>query len=63
MYVEMLERCPDVMSAEDVMNVLGIGKNMIYKLLNSGAIQGFRIGRDWKITKEALDNYLFYQVH
>ena len=37
---------------------LGIGKNAAYELLRTQAIQGFRIGKTWKVSKEAVDLYI-----
>lgn len=40
------------------MELLYIGKNTAYQLLNSGEIRAFRIGRVWKIPKEAVGEYV-----
>ncbi len=48
----------DILSPKDVHDILGIGYNKTYELLGSGAIQSFRIGRDRKIPKECLKNYI-----
>ena len=42
----------------DVMDILGIGKNSVYELLNSGQLQGFRVGRSWRISVEALESFM-----
>ena len=48
----------DILTPEEAMDYLNIGKNAIYELLGSGAIKGFRIGTRWKIPKKALDDYI-----
>ena len=48
----------DMLSPKEVRDILGIGYNKTYELLKSGAIQNFRIGRDRKIPKECLKNYI-----
>ena len=48
----------DVLSPKDVRDILGIGYNKTYKLLTSGEIKNFKIGRDRKIPKECLKNYM-----
>lgn len=48
----------DVLSPKDVRDILGIGYNKTYELLISGTIKSFRIGRDRKIPKECLKNYI-----
>lgn len=39
----------DVMTAYEAMDYLGIGENTLYKLLNSGELGAFKIGKIWKI--------------
>lgn len=48
----------DILSPKDVHDILGIGYNKTYELLASGTIKSFRIGRDRKIPKECLKNYI-----
>lgn len=48
----------DILSVEQLMELLYIGKNSTYKLLNSGAIKAFRIGKVWKIPRVALEEYI-----
>ena len=40
----MLNQYQDILTAEDVSEILMIGMNRTYSLLNSGMIKGFRIG-------------------
>ena len=53
---ELDEREPisEYLTPREVMELLYIGKNTLYKLLNSGELKGFRVGRQWRITKGAL---------
>lgn len=48
----------EILTPEDVMDYLYIGRNAVYKLLNSGELKAFRVGRNWKIPKKALDEYI-----
>ena len=41
----------DILRLEDVMKLLGVGKNTLYGLLKSGDINAFKIGKVWKIHK------------
>ena len=52
------ENEPVLMTASELADYLGIGKNRAYELLNSGEIKGFRIGSVWKVTKAAVDQYI-----
>lgn len=54
----MLEAYNDVLTVEELAEILCIGKNGAYDLLSSGAIRAFRIGRNWKIPKESVIEYL-----
>ena len=48
----------DVLTAYEAMDYLGIGENTLYKLLKSGELGAFRIGRIWKIPRKELDRYI-----
>ena len=47
-----------ILTPEDVMEELCIGRNAIYKLLDSGKLKGFRVGRKWKIPRKSLDKFI-----
>lgn len=57
----MLEQYNDIMSILDIAEVLSIGRNRVYELLSSGDLKGFRIGRNWKIPKKAIQDYIMTQ--
>lgn len=57
----MLEQYNDIMSILDIAEVLSIGRNRVYELLSSGDLKGFRIGRNWKIPKKAVQDYILTQ--
>lgn len=57
----MLNDYQDIITVSEIADTLYIGKNRVYELLESGAIKGFRIGRVWKIPKEALQEYILTQ--
>lgn len=54
----LLEQYPDILTAEELCEALNIGANAAYQLLNDGTIPAFRIGRRWKIPKEAVQQYI-----
>ena len=54
----MLKNYKDILSVEDLCEILSIGKNTAYRLLKSGEIKSVRIGKVYKIPKEYLINYL-----
>ena len=45
-------------SVSEVAEYLGVGKNRVYELLNTGKLNGFRMGSTWKISRMALENYI-----
>ena len=55
----MFEEYKDIMSAQDVCAALDIGKNSVYKLLNSKQLKSIRIGNVHKIPKSWLIEYLY----
>lgn len=51
-----------LISLKEVMNILKIGKNTAYKLLNDNKIEAFRIGNKWKIPRTSVDKYIQSQT-
>lgn len=47
-----------VYELNELCEVLSIGKNTAYELLNSGKIRAFKIGAVWKINKESVQEYI-----
>ena len=54
----MLESYNEILTVTDLYNILPIGRNGVYKLLNSGQIKSIRIGKKIFVLKEALVEYL-----
>lgn len=48
----------EILSTDEVMDYLMIGRNTIYELLKNGKLKGFKIGSCWKIPKAAVDEYI-----
>jgi len=55
----MFNDYPDILTVEELCEVLCIGKNTAYTLLASGQIRSVRINRVWKIPKIAVAEYVF----
>lgn len=51
MYTKLLE-------IHEIQQLLGIGRNKVYNLIRSGEIAAFKIGREWKVTENAIDEYI-----
>lgn len=56
--IEFQENYPPILTARGVQSLLGIGKNKTYELLGSGDLKGFRVRRDWRITRESIYKYI-----
>lgn len=54
----MLEQYDDLLTLDELCEVLQIGRNTAYQLLNSGFVPAFRIGRRWKIPKTCVQELL-----
>ena len=48
----------DLITIDELCEWLTIGKNSAYNLLNSGKIKAFRIGRNWKIPRISVQQYI-----
>lgn len=53
----------EIMKFEEVMEYLNIGKNTLYRLLNNGEINSFKIGKVWKIPKKSVEDYVNKKVN
>ncbi len=49
---------PLTLRVEDLMPILGIGRNTAYELVRSGQIRSVRVGKQIRISKDAVVEYL-----
>lgn len=54
----MFEQYPDILTVEEVCEALRMGFNAVYDLLNEGKLKAYKNGRVWRITKQALIQYV-----
>lgn len=52
------EELPLTLRVEDLMLILGIGRNTAYELVRSGQIRSVKVGRQLRIPKQCLIDYL-----
>lgn len=57
-----LERFPTLLTPLEVMDILGVGKNTVYRLLNSGELPAIRIGRSWRISEDSLRYFMTFEI-
>ena len=53
-----LDDLPLALRVEDLMPVLAIGRNTAYELVRSGQIRSLRIGRQLRIPRDAVVEFL-----
>ena len=58
----MLENWDDFLTVEELCEVLKIGLNAAYRLLNSGELKALRNGRVWRVPKQAVVEYVNHQT-
>ena len=58
----MLEGIDDLLTTEQVAEILKIGKNALYKLLANGDLKAYRNGRVWRIPRQAIEEYVCSQA-
>lgn len=58
----MLEQFDDLLTAEEACEALRVGKNALYRLLNSHDLKGYRNGRVWRIPRQAVEEYIRLQA-
>ena len=54
----MLNNYPDVLTIEDLIVILHMGKNTIYRLLQKGEIVSRKVGRKYLIPKRSVIDFL-----
>lgn len=54
----MFDEYNDMVTIEEVMEMLGIGKNTAYELLKRRELKCFQIKGRWKIPKQAVIEYI-----
>ena len=52
------DELPLTLRVEDLMPILDIGRNTAYELIRCGKIRSIRIGKQLRIPKQALIDYL-----
>lgn len=58
----MLEQYDDILTICELAEIMKIGTTQAYRLVRSGKIKAFKEGKDWKIPKNALIEYISSQA-
>lgn len=54
----MFENYEDILNIEEVSEALRIGTSQTYRIVRSGQLKAYKEGRDWKIPKSSLQDYI-----
>lgn len=54
----MLNNTKDILTLKELQELLNIGKNTALRLVQSGEIEAFRVGKQWRIVKESIVKFL-----
>ena len=57
-YSAILVEYPDLMSAEEVAEVLSVKQSTVNTLLREGRMRGVKVGKVWRVTKTAFVRYM-----
>ena len=44
----------ELLTVDEVMEILYLGRNTVYDLLRSGELKGIKFGKVWRIPKESI---------
>ena len=54
----MLNNTKDILTLKVFLVLLHLGKNTALWFVQSGEIEAFRVGNQWRITKESIQKYI-----
>ena len=54
----MLLTTKEILTREEVMEILKIGRSTFYKLLQTGQLKGFKEGNRYKVPVESIEEYV-----
>lgn len=54
----MFDNFDDVLTVEETAEALKLGTSHVYKLLRTKKLPGYKEGKDWKVPKLGLENYI-----
>lgn len=54
----MFDNYDDILTVDDLIEILKVQRKTIYELLKTEKIKNIKIGREYRITKKALQEYV-----
>jgi excisionase family DNA binding protein len=58
----MFDNYDDVVTIDDLLEMLGIGRNKAYELLQTSKIKSFKIGKSYRIPKICIQKFILDNV-
>lgn len=58
----MTNEVSDLLTVDDLCEKLQISRNTAYQLLESGDVEGFKVGRNWRIPNISISSYIVNQI-
>ena len=55
----MLNNAKDILTLKELQELMHIGKNTALRLVQSGEIEAFRVGKQWRVSKESVEKYIW----
>ena len=56
--VTSMQNLPFVLTVDELMEVLDIGRNTAYALVRSGQIRSIKVGKIYRISRDAVEEFL-----
>ena len=54
----MLNNTKEILTLKELQELLHIGKNTALRLVQSGEIEAFRVGNQWRVLRESVAKYI-----
>lgn len=54
----MLNNTKDILTLKELQELLHIGKNTALRLVQSGEIDAFRVGNQWRVLRESVAKFI-----
>ena len=58
----MTNEVSDLLTVDDLCEKLQVSRNTAYQLLESGDVEGFKVGRNWRIPNVSISSYIVNQI-
>ena len=55
----MLNNTKEILTLNELQELLHIGKNTALRLVQSGDIEAFRVGKQWRILRKSINEYIY----